>query len=518
MRLSALLISALLTAITVWGCEDASLSTDTSQEELDRIIAEGVEAFRKPGAIQNGAACANCHAPDGLDLAYFNFDDNTIKRRAEPHTSQFSFQLTGSDFRKIEKMIEALRIKYNITPRDHMNFRPLQPGGEVLPGNTAAERDLAFGRQLRNMGFLFVTEPVLTLEDARRHREEWLDINPRTLKIGIPFNRWSEDPHHGEEHATMADWLPDLPRIPREDRPGAWYALQDTYLENPTDENFWEMYDNERRYTRPIFDGSSERFFHNKYRSVLMAQHMFRMELLERDEFPDRPTLAWFPTREEGADNPIWDIGLIAHGLRDGADGQTEFEMPPDVLLRSRPSGTIKSQMNTIRVPWFYAGWLFDQGLQHSGGGSSTTQARYFTLHMHIDDGYPIHNAFAITRKLIVENFDAQIHDTDLPLNANYENFSNRAFREEPDDPAGKEIYRLLTENSFRMMTLFLQEEIAANGVPTGSEEVDDRISNWLEMLEDFERFTEDVEGEHHLFNLELIYDVRLSIQAARAG
>ena len=509
------IIALALIIFSFGGCEEAGLSPDVSEAELDQIIAEGVEAFRKPGAIQNGAACANCHAPDGLDLAYFNFDDNTIKRRAEPHVSQYSFQLSASDFKKIQKLIDALRIKYNISPRDHMEFRPLQPGGEVLPGITAAERDLAFGRQLVNRGFPFATESVLSLEDAERHRQAWLEVNPRTLKIGIPFNRWSEDPHHGEAHATMADWLPDLPRLPREDRPGGWYALQDAYLGNPTDENFWEMFDNERRLTRSIFDGSSERFFHKKYRSVLMAQHMFRKELMEQDEFPDRPTLAWYPTREEDIDNPIWDIGLIAHGLRGGADGQTEFEMPPDVLLRSRPSGSIKDQMNTIRVPWFYAGWLFDQGLQHSGGGDATTQARYFTLHMHIDDGYPIHNAFAITRKLIVENFDSEVHDTETPLNANYENFSNRAFREEPEDSQGKEIYRLLTENSFRMMTLFLQREIAENGVPTETEEEEERVSNWLDMLEDFERFTEQVEGEHHLFNLELIYGVRLSIQSA---
>lgn len=514
MRLSLLPFFIVLMLGAFWGCKEASLSADASEEELEQIISEGIEAWRKPGAIQEGAACANCHAPDALDLAYFDFDNKTIKRRAEPHVSQYSSQLTASDFKKIQKLIEAQRIKYNIDPRDHMEFRPLQPGGEVLPGNTAAERDLAFGQQLKNMGFAFVRDTVLTLEDAKQHRQEWLDINPRTLKIGTPFNRWSEDPHHGTVHATMADWLPDLPRIPRDGRAKEWYALQDAYLDNPTDENFWEMYDNENRLTQPIFDGSSERFFHKKYRSVLMAQHMFRKELSRDNEFTDRPTLAWFPVRDDDIDNPVWDIGLIAHSLRNGPDDQGDFEMPPDVLLRSKPSGTIKEQMNNIRVPWFYAGWLFDQGLQHSRGGDATTQARYFTLHMHIDDGYPIHNAFAITRKLIVENFDTEVHNEQKPVNANYENFSNRAFREEPEDPAAKEIYRLLTENSFRMMTLFVQEEVNTNGVPSGSEEAENRVSNWLEMLEDFEDFTEKAEGEHHLFNLELIYDVRLAIQS----
>lgn len=242
---------------------------------------------------------------------------------------------------------------------------------------------------------------------------------------------------------------------------------------------------------------------------------MFRKELMNQDKFPDRPTLAWFPVRNEDIDNPIWDIGLIAHGLRGGPQDQNDFKLPPDVLLRSKPSGSIDKQMNDIRVPWFYAGWLFDQGLQHSGGGDATTQARYFTLHMHIDDGYPIHNVFAITRKLIVENFDDEIHTEEKPVNANYENFANRAFREEPDNAEAKSIYRLLTENSFRMMTLFIQEELVLNGVPTDPDN-ETRVDNWLEMLEDFERFNDDVEGEHFSFNKQLITDVEIAIKSGQ--
>ena len=516
MKSTLLIVIAILLSVAFWGCQGSPLSSDLPEEELNHIIAEGLEAWRKPGAIQAGAACANCHAPDGLDLAYFAFSETTIKRRAKPHTSQFSTELSGKDFEKIKKMIEALRIKYNITPKDPMEFRPLQPGGEVLPGNTAADRDLAFGQQLQKMNLLFVSEPVLSLEDAKLHREEWLEVNPRTLKVGIPFNRWSEDPFHGTEHATMADWLPDLPRIPKEGKAEEWYALQDQYLQNPTDEKFWEMYNNEHRHNQSSFKGSSEHFFRRKYRSVLMAQHMFRKEVMNQDEFPDRPTLAWFPARNDDIDNPIWDIGLTAHNLRNGPSDEGDFAMPPNVLLRSKPSGTIKEQMDDIRVPWFYAGWLFDQGLQHSRGGEATTQARYFTLHMHIDDGYPIHNAFAITRKLIVENFDKEIHAEGKPLNANYENFSNRATHEEPDDAEAREIYRLLTENSFRMMALFIQEEIAANGVPSGSELAESRVSRWEEMLDHFEKFTENVEGEHHVYNMELISDVRVAILSGK--
>lgn len=114
----------------------------------------------------------------------------------------------------------------------------------------------------------------------------------------------------------------------------------------------------------------------------------------------------------------------------------------------------------------------------------------------------------------MVENFDTEIHDEGLPLDANYENFSNRAVREAPDDPQALEVYRLLTENSYRMVTLFMQEEIAANGVPSGSEENELIVSNWLETLDDFESFTEDFKGDYHSYNLELIYDVKLAIES----
>lgn len=61
-----------------------------------------------------------------------------------------------------------------------------------------------------------------------------------------------------------------------------------------------------------------------------------------------------------------------------------------------------------------------------------------------------------------------------------------------------------------------IQEEINTNGVPAGGEEIQDRVDNWLEMLDHFESFTEDVKGEHHLYNLELIYDVKLTIESGK--
>src|SRR6056297_983717 len=110
-RLQYVLIALIL--LPLWGCKDTALSPDTPESELDAIISEGLEAWRKPGVIQQGAACANCHAPDALDLAYFNFDDNTLKRRAEPHGGEFSCQLSGTDFKKIEKMVDALSTKFD---------------------------------------------------------------------------------------------------------------------------------------------------------------------------------------------------------------------------------------------------------------------------------------------------------------------------------------------------------------------------------------------------------------------
>ena len=57
----------------------------TSAQTVDAVIAAGLAVWRKPDA--HGAACANCHGPDGFELARFDFSDDDIRRQDAVHLS-----------------------------------------------------------------------------------------------------------------------------------------------------------------------------------------------------------------------------------------------------------------------------------------------------------------------------------------------------------------------------------------------------------------------------------------------
>lgn len=516
MHFRVLVLTLCAFALFAAGCSDLTggetfNTSELDGEDLDEVIAEGMIAWRKTGTIMEGAACANCHAPDAIDLAYFDFEPNTIRRRAKKHTGKLDTTLGNSDINKIIRLVKAKRAKYDIEPRDHMNDRPFQPGGSVLAGQTASDRDLAFGQQLRDKGYRFANVAILDEKEALRQRDEWLNLDLRKMRIGIPLNRWSEDPHHGVQHASMADWLPDLPRVPKEERAEEWYEVHDTYLGNPTDENLRKLLEAEKRMARSIYDGNSRRFFHEKYRSALVAQHLFRKEITGENTFTERSPSASISVSAQDSENPVWEVGMMAHAYRKGNVGTQDFQIPNSVREGLHPSETIADNMHRIRVPWFYVGWMLDQGLQHSGQREATKSGRYFTLHMHIDDGYPIHNIFMISRKIIVQNFGSGISSPDESLKVDYDNFNNYEFAEtyEPEGKEAKDIYRFITENSYRMMLFLIQKEITNNGLPSGSSENEEIVEEWRETIDDFEAFTEHAETEHYEFNLQLVSETR---------
>src|SRR5579862_1231443 len=113
----------------------------TNNPVADKDYVEGLAVWRTPD--HNELACAFCHSPDGIEIASYNFGDEDIHRRAVPHLGN-----AGAD--KIVSFMHAVRRKYHITKLlDPMLNRPLQPGGEALPGKTSAARDLAFARELQ---------------------------------------------------------------------------------------------------------------------------------------------------------------------------------------------------------------------------------------------------------------------------------------------------------------------------------------------------------------------------------
>src|SRR2546423_1233846 len=131
------------------------------------VIREGLVAWRTPGGKFN-SACSSCHAPDAFDLAQFNFDDANIRRRAFAHVDE-------SNATKIIALVHAIRRKYNIgKPLDPMAERPLQPGGEVLPGATSTDRDLAFGKSLIPLLPTLMAGRVDSFDKAKKARDEMM--------------------------------------------------------------------------------------------------------------------------------------------------------------------------------------------------------------------------------------------------------------------------------------------------------------------------------------------------------
>src|SRR5262249_54960816 len=105
-------------------------------EQADEAYARGLKAWRTQGSVDNNA-CVFCHGPDAMDLAYLGYSDAQMYRRGFTHVDQAIID-------DVVDMVHALRAKFNITqPSDPAKTRPFQPGGEVLPGSTMAERDAA---------------------------------------------------------------------------------------------------------------------------------------------------------------------------------------------------------------------------------------------------------------------------------------------------------------------------------------------------------------------------------------
>ena len=493
----------------------------TSNAEVDVLISEGLKVFRKEGIIQEGAACANCHAPDGLDIAYFNFSERDIKRRIEPHLT------SPADMDAILGLIRGLKEKYSFDHKDPMVDRPFQPKGYVLAGNTPQERDLTFGRQLVDMNFRFANIPILDKEEAMRQKQEWLGVNPRDIAIGIPLNRWSEDPHKGDEHATIADWLPDLPRLPKSD---TWYAIQDEYLADPTDENLIRMLDAVDDHTFQNFSGNGRKLMTDKYKSVLAAQHIFREEVSGRRYFVDRPSVAFYPAAGVGRDNTIndvWQVGDFARIFE-----RRTVSLPGDVQERISPNSTMREELRKIRVPWFWSGWLFDTSLRKSCCGS-TRSGEYFTRFLNEDfrtkgygrSGYSLHNVYMITKKIVTDNFDPSvtmqreaIPNSEFPPKIKYTNF-NRYDRDWQWGPESHEteraaLYDFMVGNSYRLMMYLMQDEILTKGFP--EDKYSGRVDDWLDELEKMKKFFSQRPTEYNNFNMELYRDTKNLILSYR--
>lgn len=429
-------------------------------DKADLAIAKGLVAWRKPGAINHQAACANCHGPDGYELAIYNFDDATLRRRAKPH-------LQPAEVEEIVSLIHAVREKYGIKKLlDPFEDRPFQPGGQVLPGKTPEERDEAFGEEILTKFPTLMGGRIESLEQAKRAAGEIMAVNPWTLKIGIPLNRISEDFFHGPEHATIANWIPDEPRIAPEDTAGEWYATQDAYLANPSDQNFWKMMEAYDKLTKQTGVQNINDLSSAKQKSLFLFQHLARTGKLNPE--PSRPPILYGELKSVLVPNPIWDVGNLARDFMPGDKDSLGFS--DDLRLKKTSGPTVDRQLQDMRVSWMYAGWLFDQGLYRTSFDKRVRRGEWIQTSIWQDGPYAIHNVYVSTRHQLVLSWSPNIWSGD-PGRRHYTwdyaqlMLGQRHIKQRPEAGRHRELYDRFTANCFRMSLFLLIEDLQKNHV-----------------------------------------------------
>jgi hypothetical protein len=263
-------------------------------------------------------SCAGCHGADFFDLARIGSTDTDMLRRA---------LIDGATQQEAEVLVLAvkqMRQKYNMPVTNARTFRPFQPGGSVLlPDLTDAphiqpiKRDIAFGQQLEGLLPTLYGQRIDSLGAAKKAQDEMLDLangtnsaganaalfNIRSLPTGILYPRWSADVHHSPDEGTLNDWLADVAQDAKPDKKAEWLTLQDAYLADPSDENFWRMYQAVDTMTAtPLLGsctvgginpslscGAVAGFNKHKFRTALIGQHLLRLQELGRTDFLKGP-------------------------------------------------------------------------------------------------------------------------------------------------------------------------------------------------------------------------------------
>lgn len=392
--------------------------------------------WRNPG--QDGKACASCHSPDGIELIRYGFNDKTIQRRAANH-------LSPTEIESVVGFLADQRLRNHHLILDSSTDRPLQPGGRPLVGLLPIERDAQFQAKITRLVPALTGKPIHSLAEAKLARDQILAVNVTELPVGIALNRISEDGFHGKEHASLANWIPDV-TLPLN---ANVFASQDRYLANPTDDNLREL---DRVTLQCVGAGQepTDRLARAKYRSLLVLQHKFRtghMVLLPR--------------------NPFWEVAEF--GRLNADNSFQEMAVPPDIVEKKSAGPPIDQQLRELRLPWYWLGWMLDPGLQKSGGFRQTSRADYFTKTLWADGPYPAHALFMINRKQLEQGFNPKMWVLKSPqrfeIQYSFVLLGKGITEHEPPIGKNRTEFRQMAANSFRMSLWLLADSIHTSGM-----------------------------------------------------
>lgn len=466
------------------GGEDNDGDNDEPAELTDEeILAQGLVSWRKPDG--DGITCAECHGPAGYDIAVFDFDQADLRRATEPH-------LTDEDADAIFAMIELHRKRYPVAGglKDPETFRPFQPGhGEVLGGADATPiaRDAVFSNYLQQY-FLYAQKRIATVEDAIAVRDELVSLDISRVSTGITFNNWSRaTSRQGHvKGGKIFEWLPAVGQQIPEEHLEEFRALEDAYIAQPSNENFWALFHTYDRWAvgdphnaAPVKNKLWLKMAKEQLKSNLVFQHDQLLKSQGQDGFVTgqqvpRP----FADQEEEDSNLsfFWDVADVARIVR-----KTPIEEHP---LRNQESldfseeGSLTIHVNQFRLTWFWLGWTMDPGLYFSGPSNSTKSGEYMIAQLWYDQ-MRSHQVFFNLVHAIKRGYQEGLWDQSPGQKApqhfvSYKRYFLRygKYRKGNDAigfPGSAAAYKFQLANTVRIYALLHQNDIQQKGVVYGN-------------------------------------------------
>jgi mono/diheme cytochrome c family protein len=371
-----------------------SIANRMTDAQLATARYQGLAAWRRIG---NHGGCASCHSPDGFDLALIGYSDADIVRRSLDH-------VTSAEAQQIVTWIKALRQIHHIErPLHPLNFRPLQPGMEVLPGATHTDRDLAFGQYLNtDLQLIWAKDRIESRAQAQAAQAQLLALDLRKLRIGIPFDRWSEDHSRGAAHQSASEWIPMMGVQPKAGQAPSWHALHDAYLADPSDANFWAYYDQVDAKLEPIEPAGfakGQQWSLLKYKAIQVAQHMLRHQTLTFPNALHGTTGGLVANRLKVISrNPLFVAGDHVRRFPLQADNANPSTLFPSFLAPTLPTSqtTLRDQNENFFRVWFWMGWAQDPALLLSDTIFQTCEGDY--LYASLIARYKVHHAFVLAK------------------------------------------------------------------------------------------------------------------------
>ncbi len=456
---------------------DAVKFTPIGEPSDIEVLADGLIDWRTPDG--DGISCAQCHGPAGYDVAVFSFTQADLRRATAPH-------LDDAAADRIFKMIELHRRNYPPAGglRDVETFRPFQPTGVVLGGANATQeqRDAAFGNHVA-ANFLYAQGRITTLAQAQAARDQLVALDVDSVPIGIAFNRWSESVSRqgAQDGGKIAEWLPGIGFQVLGANAAAFEALEDAYVANPTDANFWALFHKIDAWTTPdpvntstVSDPHWIRLHREQLKSNLIFQHD---ELLKSQGIHDWVTgrTSVRPFQDQEGKGSIlfsfWEVGDASRIVKSTPFSQLPKRHQDSMWVSG--TETVGDQVHRLSNTWFYLGWTMDHSLFFSGNSNPARSGEYFIGRLWAEN-LRAHSVFFNTTHAVKRGFlpggwaggngggPVQHFNSHKPYYLAYNRYKKGA--DAPGYPGSADTYRLQLGNSVRLMALLHEQDIKDKG------------------------------------------------------